>query len=243
VVRRTLEALAADLPTYGLLALVLVALPTALQAWFQVRMTADAVAHRPLAVVADLAGLLASLLVTWVMTSLATAAAIKAAMGRIEERPLGFGEAVAAGAPHVLSLMLIDLWVGACVAAGSMLLVFPGFMMISRWVVAAPVRVVENTPATLSMARSARLTQGHRWPAFALIAGFGLGVLIVQGLLLLLALGPMDMLDPDRRRIASYLLAPVVQLLTFPASAVGLAVIYAELRGATGPQALAAMFS
>jgi hypothetical protein len=243
VVRRTLQALAADLPTYGLLALILVALPTALQAWFQIRMTADAAAHNPLAVIADLAWLLAGLLASWIMNSLANAAAIKAAMARIEDRPMGFGAAIGAGAPHVPSLMLIDLWVGACVAAGSVLLIFPGFIMISRWAVAVPVRIVEGRAATASMARSARLTEGHRWPLFALIAGFGAGVLLVQGLLMVLAIGPMDMLDPDKRRIASYLLAPVVQLFTFPASAVGLAVMYAELHGPAAPQATAAVFS
>jgi len=272
VVKRTLSVLGADLPTVGLLGLVFVAAPTGLLAWFQYRVMSESLSNNPAAAIGDGGAYLLAAVLVWVASAIAYASAIKVAVGRLDGRPLGFAEAVASGAPHCLMIMLINLLIGLAVilplmlitglgialfarpgagAAGVaifMVLAVPAMlvvaiMMFIRWSAAIPARVAEGLGPAASMGRSARLTKGHRWAIFGLIVALGLVVGLVEGTFLTLAGAPMDLLDPKKAGAVGAILGPVLQLFTFPLTAVGIASIYAELRGDGSVLSTAEVFS
>lgn len=72
---------------------------------------------------------------------------------------------------------------------GFMLLIIPGFILISMWYVALPACVVERLGPMTSLGRSAALTKGSRWKVFGLlILLFLLGAIlggVINGTLIL----------------------------------------------------------
>jgi hypothetical protein len=62
---------------------------------------------------------------------------------------------------------------------GFLLLIFPGYMLMTAWYVATPVCVAERADPWQSLQRSADLTAGHRWKLFgimivlAIVGGIG----------------------------------------------------------------------
>jgi len=241
VVKRTFSVLSSDLPAIGLVTLVFVAVPLWLQAWLQ--MQQKAAAHAGNLGSLFLLGL-ASLVVMFLVVaalSVANAAVMKIALGRLDGGSMGFGEAVAAGAPHWLMVFLTNLLVALGAGLAMLLFIVPGLILLIRWAVAAPVQVAEGLGPTGSMGRSAQLTKGHRWAIFGLMIVLGLVVIVIDGAFFAAIGGPL-VLFSEKGLIAWSMLAPVVQLFIFPITAVGLASIYAELSGGTGAQATAAVF-
>jgi hypothetical protein len=64
-----------------------------------------------------------------------------------------------------------------------LLLIVPGFIVMTMWFVSTPACVVERTGPWASMKRSAALTKGHRWKIFGLLLLLVLLSLIVAGLM------------------------------------------------------------
>jgi hypothetical protein len=52
---------------------------------------------------------------------------------------------------------------------GFLLLIFPGYMLMTAWYVATPACVAERADVWQSLQRSADLTAGHRWKLFAVM--------------------------------------------------------------------------
>ena len=50
-------------------------------------------------------------------------------------------------------------------------------------------------------------------------------------------------MNPEKRKVITIILTPVLQLIAVPVSAVGLAAMYVELRGGAGVPAVAEVFS
>jgi hypothetical protein len=55
------------------------------------------------------------------------------------------------------------------VGIGFLLIIVPGFVLLTMWFVATPACVVERLGVGASMARSSALTQGHRWKIFGMM--------------------------------------------------------------------------
>jgi hypothetical protein len=55
------------------------------------------------------------------------------------------------------------------VFAGTLLLVVPGLILLTRWWIAVPAAVVERTGVGASLRRSAELTSGYRWRVFGIL--------------------------------------------------------------------------
>jgi hypothetical protein len=246
VVKRTFSILGADLLTFGLLTLALVVLPMAVSAWLQMQgLSASQPASLGGAMAALGKGLVSLLwgIVVWALSSMAYAAVIKAAVSHMEDRPMGFGEALAAGAPLAPGVMLVSLLVGLGVVGGCFLFLIPGLMLAIRWAVAVPARIIEGPNATGAMGRSAQLTKNRRWAIFGLFLVFGLISMILEWVLVAAAGGPISLFQPGKTRLAWTLMSPIIQLFVFPIASVGLAALYVELRGGTGVQATAEVFS
>jgi uncharacterized membrane protein len=74
---------------------------------------------------------------------------------------------------------------GILVVLASLLLILPGLVLMTMWLVGTPVCVVERLGPWSSLKRSAELTKGHGWKVFGLLAliyAVGYFVSIVIGL-------------------------------------------------------------
>jgi len=75
---------------------------------------------------------------------------------------------------------------------GALLLLFPGFFLMTIWWVAVPAAVVERTGVIDSLRRSAELTRGYRWKVFGVIVIIYIGQFILDALTnFLLAAAPI----------------------------------------------------
>src|ERR1700722_12751780 len=71
-----------------------------------------------------------------------------------------FGECLSTGSRHVGWLFLLAIVVTVAELCGYLLLIVPGLMMLTAWIVAVPAQVVERTGVFGTMQRSADLTRG-----------------------------------------------------------------------------------
>ena len=156
-----------------------------------------------------------------------------------------FGECLSTGLRHVGWLFLLAIVVTVAELCGYLLLIVPGLMMLTAWIVAVPAQVVERTGVFSAMQRSADLTRGHRWPIFGLLVVFVLGSALVQGVAAA-ATAPLVAASATTGGIVSQVvIQPLATTVTTLVAAVGVASIYFELRSARegiGPEALAAVF-
>ena len=108
------------------------------------------------------------LVVTVVVGSIATGGITHVVASDLEGRDPGIADTLAAGLRLALPLLGLSVVTSLGVGLASLLLVFPGFMLVTRWFVAAPARVVDVPSLEQSLARSADLTAGSRWRIFGL---------------------------------------------------------------------------
>jgi hypothetical protein len=158
------------------------------------------------------------------------AAYVQVAVADLNGRPLGAEACLRSTMKHVWPLVGIGILMGVGLMLGFVALVVPGLILLTMWVVVAPVRVVENTGVLDSFGRSAELTRGNRWQVFGLIVIYAVASAIVQGVL---------------ERLGGAFIGAVASILLGMIAAIGTAVIYVELRrlkDGVGPLSLASVF-
>jgi hypothetical protein len=134
-----------------------------------------------------------------------------------------------AAVPVLGELLLVGIVAGAGIVLGFVLIIVPGLILITIWSVAAPVVVLERPGGLRALGRSRELVRGNGWQVFAVI--FALGILVV-------AVGSAIELAADSAGSGVGIVARVViGVLTAPLSALAAAVLYFELRGASGGEA------
>jgi hypothetical protein len=79
--------------------------------------------------------------------------------------------------------------IGICI--GLALVIIPGLVLLTWWLVVSPVIMIEHRPVLESFGRSRQLVQGSGWPVFG-IAVLTLLVILLVGFVLALALSPID---------------------------------------------------
>jgi hypothetical protein len=124
-----------------------------------------------------------------------------------------------------------------------LLLIVPGFIVLTAWSVVIPVRVVERVPILDCFSRSSFLTAGHRWAILGLyiVYAFLSGIIQAAASMIADAGGSNTVVA-----IALTTLMTVVQTIaTSILLSVGIASLYYELRWikeGTDPEQLAAVF-
>lgn len=193
-------------------------------------------------------------LVAWLVGLVANyalqAAIVYGAITSLNGRRASFGECISTGLRHWFWLLLLAIVTGVALFFGFILLIFPGLMMLTAWVVAIPAQVVERTGVFGALSRSADLTRGRRWPIFGLLVIYGIAAYIFQVVLQSLSsvavIGSMHSLSPSFAPLMSALIiSPINRTITSLVGAAGVASIYYELRSGRegiGPEALAAVF-
>jgi hypothetical protein len=183
-------------------------------------------------------------LIAIVVSFFLQAALVQATVVDLNGQPVSFGDALMTALRMLFPTVATALLMSLGLAAGFVLLVFPGLMLLSAWAVVVPVLIVERKGIVGSFGRSAELTKGYRWPIFGLMAIFYIAIAIIN-----LAMRPVFGIALFTTNF-SFPLPYFVFLAAYRAvllavSATGTASIYYELRSVKegiGPQQLASVF-
>jgi hypothetical protein len=183
-------------------------------------------------------------LVTIVLTFILQAALTYSTFMDLSQKPISIVEALMVGLRAFFPLVAIGILFSLGVGFGFILLLFPGLMILTAWLVVVPAYIVEKPGIIGAFGRSAALTRGHRWPIFGLMIIYSLAVLIID-----FAARPLLGLPLLSNRVVFpvgfWVFNTVLRMITMVISSTGTAVIYYLLRASkegAGPAALASIF-
>lgn len=144
--------------------------------------------------------------------------------GRRDSSP---GQLLRAVTPVLGQLILVGLVASIAIVIGLFAIVVPGLILITIWSVFVPVIVLERAPGLSALGRSRELVRGNGWQVFGVL--FVLFVLV--GLLSVVIEGAAASAGTG----VGIVVRVVVGVLSAPFGALASAVLYFDLRGASGP--------
>lgn len=88
---------------------------------------------------------------------------------QMQREPVGVGQGLVSSFRFALPVIGISIlaWLG--ILLGLILLIVPGLMLMTIWVVALPVALSERTSVIQALEESGEMTKGVRWQVFALL--------------------------------------------------------------------------
>jgi hypothetical protein len=191
--------------------------------------------------------ILALVLVNWVAALLATAISLVALfwvqgalVKAVEDIRDGRADLTLADTfqrvrPQLGSIIVSGILAGLAIVLGLILLIVPGLVLLTWWVLIIPVIVLEQRSAGESFGRSRELVRGHGWRVFGVIV---LTILLLVGFGIVLGI----VLSPLEDWLRSFVSNVISGTLTAPFIALTWTILYYRLRGAKEPaeQAIAA---
>jgi tetrahydromethanopterin S-methyltransferase subunit G len=183
---------------------------------------------------------LAVILTDWLAGLLATAislvalfwvqgALVKAVEDVRDGRPdLTLGETFQRVRPQLGSIIVAGILAGLGIVLGLILLIVPGLILLTWWVLIIPVIVLEQRSAGDSFSRSRELVRGYGWGVFGVIV---LTILLLIGFGIVLGI----VLSPFEDWLRSFLSNVISGTLTAPFIAVTWTILYYRLRAAKEP--------
>jgi hypothetical protein len=138
---------------------------------------------------------------------------------------LSVGETFDRVRPQLPAIIVAGILAGLGIFLGLLLLIVPGLVLLTWWILIIPVIVLEQRSAGESFGRSRELVRGYGWSVFGLIV---LTILIFIGFRILLAL----VLFPFADWLQSFLQEVLVGTLATPFVAVAWTLLYYRLRAA-----------
>jgi hypothetical protein len=103
-----------------------------------------------------------------VLSMLSTAIILHGAFQDMRKRPINLLESLKVAFRRFLPLIVLAVLESVLLVLGIILLVVPGVILYTMWLVAVAACVVERTGPWRSLRRSQELTKGHRWKIFGL---------------------------------------------------------------------------
>jgi hypothetical protein len=128
------------------------------------------------------------------------------------------------------TLVGVSLLMGLGIGVGLVLLVVPGLVLATRWAIAVPVAMLEQTTARGALRRSREIVRGNGWNVFK--------VLFAVGVLTALAAVPLDLASVDAGPLGWWVATTIASMLTAPYAAHALTVVYYALREPDRPVVL-----
>ena len=141
---------------------------------------------------------------------------------------LSLGETLSRVKPKLNTLALAGILAALGVGIGLLLLIVPGLVLWTWWLVIVPVIMLEGSGVTDAFGRSRQLVRGHGWSAFGVLVFTILILVLVDLLFRLIAAGFDDVVIELLLDIAS-------QTLTAPFIALAWTLTYYRLRGLEQP--------
>ncbi len=225
VIQELFAVLSRNLVTFGVLALILTGLPSAVANLLQTEVEHNATAT-------GWAWFASTTLIQAVAGLVLQGALIYATIRDLNGRPIRVVDGLAIGMHNLLPLLGVGILYAVAVALGCILLVVPGVMIAVAWVVAVPVLIAERLPVMATFGRSAELTRGNRWRIFGLLllyVAFFLALTIVTSVANGIASFAADAV-PGVLTVQHALLNVVSSVISALIGATGGAVLYVELR-------------
>ena len=247
VVERTFTSIGRNFVVFALLSVLLAGIPAAITGVLVAIFASGAASGAPNSdtLAATGGGFGISLLVRAVAAYILQGAITYGAVADLNGRRPSFGECLSTGLRQSGWLFLLAIVVTVSTLFGYLLLIVPGLMLTTAWIVAVPAQVVERTGVFGSLSRSADLTRGNRWPIFGLLVAYAIGSFVLQTTLTGVGAAFAGASLQTVQIVSQGLLIPLSTTATGLVAAVGVASIYYELRSAregVGPEALAAVF-
>lgn len=137
---------------------------------------------------------------------------------------LSLGETFQRVRPRIPAIAVASILAGLGIAVGLILLIVPGLVLLTWWVLIIPVIVLEGTSAREAFSRSRELVRGHGWNVFGVII---LTFLLLVAFSIVLSL----VLTPVADWLQSFISNIVSGTLTAPFIAVVWTLLYHRLRG------------
>jgi hypothetical protein len=175
-----------------------------------------------------LLALLLSLIATTLFTGMVVELVSDVQDGR---RDHSAGELLRAATPVLGQLILVGIVAGIGILIGFVLIVVPGLILITIWSVAAPVVVLERPGVFAALGRSRELVRGNGWQVF--------GVIFVLFFLVIIVSSGIQIAADSAGTGAGIVARVIVGILTGPISGLAAAVLYFDLRAASGERAAA----
>lgn len=184
--------------------------------------------------------ILAAILVNWVAAILATAISIVALFWvqgalvkavedvRDGRADLSLGETFQRVRPQLGAIIVGGILAGLGIVLGLILLIVPGLVLLTWWVLIIPVIVLEQRRAGEAFGRSRELVRGYGWRVFGVIV---LTILLLIGFGIVLGI----VLSPFEDWLRSFLSNVISGTLTAPFIAVTWTILYHRLRAAKEP--------
>ena len=142
------------------------------------------------------------------------------------------GELLRAATPVLGQLILVGIVAGIGIVIGFVLVIVPGLILITIWSVAAPVVVLERPSGVFAaLSRSRELVRGNGWQVF--------GVIFVLFFLVIIVSSAIQIGADSAGTGAGIVARVIVGILTGPISALAAAVLYFDLRAASGERVAA----
>jgi hypothetical protein len=141
---------------------------------------------------------------------------------------MSLGETFESVRPHLGSIIVAGFLAGLAIAIGLLLLIVPGLVLLTWWILIVPAIVLEGKSAGESFSRSRELVRGYGWNVFGVII---LTLLIYIGISIVLRL----ILTPLADWLESFVASIVVGTLAIPLLAVTWTLLYFRLREAKEP--------
>jgi hypothetical protein len=250
VIKRTFSVIAHNPTTFGILSLVV-----------GVPMLVIELTYNPFAVGAGEDGpfnaaILRYSALFWLVYMLCSfvlqAAIVVGTISYLNGRTASLTECLSTGISFLPQLALMTVLVLVAFAAGLLLLVVPGIILMFMWFVAAPVCVVERTGAFRALSRSRALTRGYRWHLLGLsvlffLLAFVLGIIAgtITGTTMFPSSTEAAIAAAANRSFAQLAASTIATMINAAIGATLVASVYFELRqikGGIGADALASVF-
>ena len=171
-------------------------------------------------------GLTGAKLLSWMLIGqLAQLVTIGAALDGLAGRPIDVRTLVIRSLRLLPGGIVIAVLTAIGVGLGLVLLVVPGMILASLWVLATPAMVAEGIGPLAAIGRSVALTQGARWRILLLLAIVGFCWLVVTAVT-----GVAGIALQASGATAALLIDALIGTLTSIVSATGLAALFHEVR-------------
>lgn len=249
VVRQTFDVAGRNLGPFLILALLLTGLPGLLVGLWQTSASLGAVGRPAPAMVLQngLIGLVGGL-ATLALVGIFQAAVVYGVVSDLNGRRSRFGDLLSTGLRFALPAVAISVIYGLVMGLGFVLLIVPGLMIATAWIVALPAEVVERTGIMAAFSRSGDLVRGNRWRILGLLALYFAAAILVALVMFALTAFLIQRGAPATsvlQRLPALVLRAVLNSFVNIVAATGVAVIYQNLRATregVAPADLAAVF-
>ncbi len=184
-------------------------------------------------------------LVYLILSLVLQAAILRGAIASLSGKSATLGECLSTGLSVFFPMIGITILMFLGAFLGFILLIVPGIMLLLRWSVSIPVRIMEGPGILKSMGRSAELTRGHRWAIFGTLIVFGI-ISIGLSIVLALVASTAGASGSSGAEMISLVTSAIVGMISIVLGAAGSASIYYELRSikdGIGAEQLAAVFA